>query len=213
MKHLIALFLMLQLLLATACGQSQSEKETFKTLKFIRFDQKNMQAWYVPTRAVLSGPGNATAPVLLLIGKEILLQGMLKLQESSEDLAALENSLKARYGNDLSLRRDLTCGVRIKAELNYKTVFEHQTMSGNQGLPLMMNLPDPGSASLKIRLQFSPASTPGPALQKSGSFSYSKTMQNVNGQKQAEEQAIATATTIAQPVTGSFDVTHDIELR
>ncbi|HNS08189.1 MAG TPA: hypothetical protein PKN29_00750 [Candidatus Ozemobacteraceae bacterium] len=213
MKNLTGLFLLLQLLLSASCGQNQAEKEAFKTLKFTRFDQQNMQAWYVPTRAVLSGPGNATAPVLLLIGKEMLLQGMLKLQESSEDRAALENELRARYGANISLKRDLTSNVLIKAELNGKTVFEHQTMSGNQGLPLMINLPDPGSASLKIHLQFSPVSTQDTAFQKTRSFNYSRTVQTVNGQKQAEERAIATATTIAQPVTGSFDVTHDIELR
>ncbi len=206
------LVIFLQLLLLTACGSTAPAEPELKTIKLVRLDQQTRQAWYVPTRVILSGPGNATAPLRLLLGNELLLQGMLQLHESSDDLAALEKDLKTQLGQDLSLRRDLTCNVRIKAELNGKTVFEHQTMSGNQGLPLMLNLPDTGSASLKIHLQFSPAFATGQAIQKTGSFSYTKTFHNVNGQKEADENAIATATAIVQPITGSFEVSHDLEL-
>jgi len=213
MRVISGLIIFLQLLFLTACGSTAPAEPELKTIKIVRFDQQARQAWYVPTRAVLSGPGNATAPLRLLLGKELLLQGMLKLQASLDDLAALEKDLKARYGNDLSLRPDLTCIVLIKAELNGKTVFEHQTMSGNQGLPLMINLPDPGSASLKIHLQFSPPSAAATAVQKTVSFSHSKTMQTVNGQPRAEEQAVATAAlTTSQPSSGVFSISHDIEL-
>jgi len=212
MKVFSGLIIFLQLLFMTACGSTAPAEPELKTIKVLRFDQQNRQAWYVPTRAVLSGPGNATAPLRLLVGKEILLQGMLKLQESPDDLAALESELKAKFGPDLSLRRDLTCIVQIKAELNGKTVFEHQTMSGNQGLPLMVNLPDTGSASLKIHLQFSPSSAPAPAVQKASSFAHSRTVQTINGQTQAEEQAVATAAAIFQSPAGAFSISHDLEL-
>lgn len=212
MKIVPGLVIFLQLLLLTACGSTAPAESELKTIKLIRLDQQTRQAWYVPTRVILSGPGNATAPLRLLLGNELLLQGMLQLHESSDDLAALEKDLKTQFGQDLSLRRDLTCNVLIKAELNGKTVFEHQTMSGNQGLPLMLNLPDTGSASLKIHLQFSPAFATGQAVQKTGSFSYTKTVHNVNGQKEADENAIATAAAIVQPITGSFEVSHDLEL-
>lgn len=213
MRIMSGLVIFFQLVLLTACSTMAPAESELKTLKLVRFDLQTRQAWYVPTRAVLTGPGNATAPLRLLIGNELLLQGMLKLQESSDDLATLESDLKAKYGNDLSLRRDLTRSVQIKAELNGKTVFEHQTMSGNQGLPLMINLPTTGSASLKIHLQFSPSSVTTPAVQKTVSFSHSKTLQTVNGQPQAEEQAVATAAvTISQPSSGAFSISHDIEL-
>lgn len=212
MKIMPGLIIFLQLLLLTACGSTAPAEPVLKTIKLVRFDQQTRQAWYVPTRVMLTGPGNATAPLRLLLGNELLLQGMLKLHESPDDLAALEKDLKAQFGQDLSLKRDLTSSVLIRAELNGKTVFEHQTMSGNQGLPLMLNLPDPGSASLKIHLLFSPAFATGQAIQKTGSFSYTKTVHSVNGQKEADENAIATATAAVQPVTGSFEVTHDLEL-
>ena len=210
MRIISGLVIFFQLLLLTACGGTATAEAELKTLKLVRFDQNTRQAWYVPTRAILSGPGNATAPLRLLIGKELLLQGMLKLHESRDDLAVLEKDLKAKFGHEVSLRRDLTCIVLIRAELNGKTVFEHQTMSGNQGLPLMLNLPDPGSATMKIHLQFSPSSDTAPAVQRTVSFSQSRSVQTINGQTTAKEQAIATAATF-KPLSGPFSITHDIE--
>ncbi len=213
MRIMSGLVIFFQLIFLTACSNMAPAEPEQKTLKLVRFDQQTRQAWYVPTRAILTGPGNATAPLRLLIGNEILLQGMLKLHESSDELSALEKNLQAKYGQDFALRRDLTCSIFIKAELNGKTVFEHQTMSGNQGLPIMMNVPDPGSASLKIHLQFSPSSAAATAVRKTVSFSQSKTVQTVDGQHQAEEQAVATAAvTTSQSSSGAFSISHEIEL-
>lgn len=158
MKFMATLMVLASLFSLVACfAAAQSSDAELKTLRLTSIDTITKTALYVATRAVISGPGNATTPTQLEIGNDRIVQGMIVLQEDQKELEKLTERVKQEYGPEISLKKELTGNVALKVTVDGQSVWEHQIFTGNQGMPFQVTVPANASATLKVQMHFTPA--------------------------------------------------------
>lgn len=204
MKIISNLLMVLTTFLLTACFAGTAPDSELKTLRIVRIENGN--AWFVPTRAVISGPGNATAPLQLQTGKDRLVQGMITLSEDPDELQELTNRIKKQYGPEMALKKELTANVLMAVSIDGQKLWEHQIFSGNQGMPFQVMVPADASASLKLQMHFSPTGADGSSRSSVVSQSFSKTSSTANGQTSVSQQQTTGFSAAGSTGTADFTV-------
>jgi hypothetical protein len=183
-----------------------------KTLRILKIDRETNTALFVPTRAVISGPGLATAPIKLLIGDNLLVQGMISLREDPAELAELTGRIKRKYGQEFVIKKDMTTTVSMKVSNQEKPLWEHEIFSGNPGMPFQVTIDNNASASLKINLQFKPGGTQMKGKRHTVTIGHSRIKQTTNNQTSGTETLTASYTASESSTPGSFAVEQNITL-
>lgn len=178
-------------LLAACLAAGSAPDDSFKTLRLLSVDKNTSTAFYVPIRAVITGPGNATAPIALEAGKDRIVQGMIGLVEDPAELEKLTNDLKKQHGAEITVKKELTANVTMKVTAGDQVVWEKQIFSGSQGMPFQVMVPVDASATMKIQMRFLPASQ-GQTSATTMSFSQTRTISASNGTGSGSESLIAT---------------------
>ncbi len=207
----LLLLIPLFLLLAGQSATPASEGE-YVTLKCVRTDKSANQAWYVPIKAVVSGPGNATSPFELIIGKNRLLQGMLSLSVDEAELQVLAERLQQKHGRQFELKKDLTANLQVSLEFADKTLWQHNMLAGSQGLPFQIQLPTGQKARLNVIIQYN-SGAGEQAQTKTLSFSRKTTSIVSSNEKAGEESFIASFSTTSEKSEATvFRVEQSLEL-
>lgn len=194
-----------------ACFAGAQTPDAYKTLRLTQVDSAAKTAYYVPTHAIIGGPGNATVPVQLEVGKERIIQGMIRLQEDQAELEKLTAEIRKEYGAEMSVKKELTTNVALKISVDGQPVWEHQIFSGSQGMPFQVMVPGNASAALRIQMRFNPASQ-GQNSATIMNISQNQTSMQSNGNATGSSSLIATFSSILENSdTADFAVEQIIE--
>lgn len=207
------LLLLIPFFLLLACqSATPASDQKHKSLKLVKTDKAAAQVWYIPTRAIISGPGNATAPFELRIGSDRLIQGMLSLKEDEAELQALAEQLRKKHGRAFELKKDLTANINVKLAFEEKTLWQHNLLAGSQGLPFQIQLPADKKAQLSVVIEYKPGLN-GQTEAKTFSFTRQTTHTVSNNEKAGEESFIASFSTESEATQkAEFCVEQILEL-
>ncbi len=204
-------FMMPVFFLVACLAAEPAADDGMKTLRLISVDSEAKIALYVPTRAVISGPGNATAPIQMEIGQDRMIQGMISLQENPEELEKLSQRISQQYGPEMTVKKELMTSVAMKLSIGEQSLWEYQISSGNQGMPFQAMLPVNATSSLKISMHFTPAGL----QQKSSrieSISQTRIITMSNNEASGSENLIASFSALENKIaSGEFEIEQLIE--
>ncbi|MEW6711853.1 MAG: hypothetical protein AB1403_18670 [Candidatus Riflebacteria bacterium] len=215
MKISIVCLMMVSLFFLVACSYAAgSSAEDFKTLRLTMIDEENGVVWYVPVKPQFSGPGNATAPIRLLLGADYLIQGMLSLKADEKEIKKLEEKMTIKYGRQMVAKTDLTRTLSVHIAFDGKTLFENQIFAGGQGFPLQVNLASGTDNRLKITVSSGGAAVKSTSNDRFISFSQNKTLIiDNNSTIMASTSVIASGAVFQQNISpASFTVETELEL-
>jgi hypothetical protein len=199
--------------LFSACTPQQSDPAAgLKSLRLLKVNADEQKAFYVPARAIITGPGTAEKPVVMDVGNKKMIQGTLTLAADENELAQLKQILKQQYGKEFSLQKHMSGSYKIALSHKDKQLWEHEVMSNNVSLPVQFMADKTASITLMVDLSFkSFAATQQQNKTVQRSFSSSKT------QSGKLKTAAASATNLQSAGNQaannlSFSLKHPIDL-
>ncbi|MFZ5950452.1 MAG: hypothetical protein ACOYXC_07090 [Candidatus Rifleibacteriota bacterium] len=215
MKISIVCLMMITLFCLVACSYAADPSaEGFKTLRLTMADEEKGIAWYVPVKPQMSGPGNATAPIRLLLGSDYLIQGMLSFKADEKEVKKLEEMMTGKYGKEMVARPDLTRTLSVHVTCDGKTLFENHIFAGGKGFPIQINLAQGSDNRVKVKVSSGGQAVKSIANDRFISVAQNKTIVMDNhGVIMASESVIASGAIVQNDLSpASFTVETELEL-
>lgn len=176
MKKLVYFILIFPVFMLVACLAANNATDAeFKTLRIVAITPEKNLVMYVPTQALVRGPGESGELIVMNIGTQNLIQGMLVLQEDAKELAKLTEKVRQKYGADTMVEKDLTTDVDVQVTCDQQVLWEHRIFTGSNGLPFQVTVPADASASLNVTMKFFPTGAASRAKQEVTSETHVKT--------------------------------------
>ncbi len=155
MKFYSIILLACTAFLFSACNpQKNNPAAGLTSLRLLEVKATEQKAFYVPARAIITGPGTAKNPIIIEIGNKKMIQGTLTLAADKNELNQLKQILEQQYGKEFSLQKHMTGSYHIAVSHNDKQLWEHEVMSNNVSLPVQFMADKTASITLMVNLSF-----------------------------------------------------------